>query len=283
MSAQRRLAKLQSKPKNLIDLRLSDEARFIRSWIENPMLAGAITPSGRFLARAMAHCVDPAAEGPIVELGPGTGPVTQALLARGVDPARLVLVEFEPSFCHLLAQNFPGVKVVRGDAYRLADSLADALDAPPAAVVSSLPLLTKPETVRLALLRQAFDLMGPAGRFIQFTYGVKSPIPTHLAASLHFKAQSLAPIWLNLPPARIFVYRHAECPARVRAAAGCDRQARAPVAPFRARNPRRAGRGARAPRHEGGKSPIESQTAQFLNFAVAPGNFRALSAALISS
>ena len=86
MSAQRRLAKLQSKPKNLIDLRLSDEARFIRSWLENPLLAGAITPSGRFLARAMAHCVDPAAQGPIVELGPGTGPVTQALLARGVIP-----------------------------------------------------------------------------------------------------------------------------------------------------------------------------------------------------
>ena len=67
-------------------MRLSDEARFIRSWLENPKLAGAIAPSGRFLARAMAHCVDPAGEGPIVELGPGTGPVTQALLARGVAP-----------------------------------------------------------------------------------------------------------------------------------------------------------------------------------------------------
>jgi phosphatidylethanolamine/phosphatidyl-N-methylethanolamine N-methyltransferase len=263
LSAQRRLAKLQSKPKNLIDLRLSDEARFIRSWLENPLLAGAITPSGRFLARAMAHCVDPAAQGPIVELGPGTGPVTQALLARGVHPARLVLVEFEPSFCHLLAQKFPGVKVVRGDAYRLADSLAGPLDAPPAAIVSSLPLLTKPETVRLALLRQAFDLMGPAGRFIQFTYGVKSPIPTHLAASLHFKAQSLAPIWLNLPPARIFVYRHAECPHAF--------EPPPDVIDKLVRQSRRFGREIRDELEEararlimkGGKSPIESKSRRF--------------------
>lgn len=203
---------MHSGPRNLIDLRLSDEARFIRSWLENPLLAGAITPSGRFLARAMAQCVDPQAHGPIVELGPGTGPVTQALLARGVAPERLVLVEYEPSFCHLLERKFPGVKVVRGDAYRLGDTLAGALNEPAAAIVSSLPLLTKPEATRLSLLRQAFDLMGRDGRFVQFTYGVKSPIPTALSPGLRYKTHSLAPIWLNLPPARIFVYCHADCP-----------------------------------------------------------------------
>ncbi len=207
--------KIQPGPKNLIDLRLGDEARFIRTWLENPRLAGAITPSGRFLARAMAHCVDPAGDGPIVELGPGTGPVTQALLARGIAPERLVLVEYDPGFCHLLARKFPGTRILRGDAYRLRETLADRLQRKPAAIVSSLPLLTKPEATRLALLRQAFELMGPEGRFIQFTYGVKSPAPSHLCQGLHIKTQSLAPIWLNLPPARIFIYRHADCPERI--------------------------------------------------------------------
>lgn len=190
--------------------RISDEARFIRTWLENPRLAGAITPSGRFLARAMARCVDRRGDGPIIELGPGTGPVTQALLARGIKPERLVLVEYEPSFCHLLAKKFPGVTVVRGDAYRLAETLAGAISRPPSAIVSSLPLLTKPEAARVSLLRQAFELMGPEGRFVQFTYGVKSPMPTHLGASLHFKTHGLAPIWLNLPPARIYIYRSVE-------------------------------------------------------------------------
>ncbi len=217
MSAQKSPAhKIRPPRKRLIDDRLGDEARFIRSWLENPRLAGAITPSGRFLARAMAQCVDPgvdpAGDRPIVELGPGTGPVTQALLARGIAPERLVLVEYEPSFCHLLAHKFPRVKVLRGDAYRLAETLAGQFGGRrPAAIVSSLPLLTKPETARIALLRQAFELMGPDGRFIQFTYGVKSPIPAH-GGALHFRTQALAPIWLNLPPARIYVYRRVDCP-----------------------------------------------------------------------
>ena len=207
--------KIRPPRKNLIDDRLGDEARFIRSWLENPRLAGAITPSGRFLARAMAQCVDPAGDGPIIELGPGTGPVTQALLARGIAPERLVLVEFEPSFCHLLSHKYPGVKVMRGDAYRLSETLAGHIGGRrPAAIVSSLPLLTKPEAARIALLRQAFDLMGPDGRFIQFTYGVKSPVPTHVGG-LRFRTQALAPIWLNLPPARIYVYRHIDCPHKI--------------------------------------------------------------------
>ena len=105
MSAHKSQAsKVAVRPKRLMDVPLGDEARFIRSWLENPKLAGAIAPSGRFLARAMAYCVDPALAGPIVELGPGTGPVTQALLARGVAPERLVLVEYEPDFCGLLAR-----------------------------------------------------------------------------------------------------------------------------------------------------------------------------------
>lgn len=194
------------------DVRLGDEARFIRSWLENPKVAGAIAPSGRFLARALAQCVNPVAPGPIIELGPGTGPVTQALLARGVPRSRLVLVEYEKSFCALLARKFPGVKIVSGDAYHLADTLKGVLDEQPSAVVSSLPLLTAPEHDRLTLLRQAFDLMGENGRFVQFTYGVKSPVPNHLGDSLHLRIQALAPIWLNIPPARIYIYRRSSNP-----------------------------------------------------------------------
>lgn len=195
------------RPKTLRDVSLSDEARFIKSWFENPRLAGAITPSGRALARTMAQCVDCSAEGPIIELGPGTGPVTQALIERGIAQERLILVEFEPSFCRLLARRFPRAKIVRGDAYQLKDTLASLLDEAPSAVVSSLPLLTRPEAERTALLRQAFGLMGKEGRFIQFTYGVRSPVCLNGRHAAGVRAQSLAPVWLNLPPARVWVYR----------------------------------------------------------------------------
>src|SRR5580658_10400197 len=75
-------------------IRLDDEVRFIRSWIERPLSIGAVTPSGKILARTMARYVDPDSDGPVVELGPGTGPVTEALVEAGVAPSRLVLVEF---------------------------------------------------------------------------------------------------------------------------------------------------------------------------------------------
>jgi predicted O-methyltransferase YrrM len=107
-------------------IRLDDEVSFIRSWIERPLSTGAVAPSSKILARTMARYVDPNSFGPVVELGPGTGPVTEALVANGVDPSRLVLVEFNPTFCRLLRTRYPQATLVQGDAYsmrRLLESL----------------------------------------------------------------------------------------------------------------------------------------------------------------
>ena len=202
--ARQRLAKSRTAKPRLED-RIADEARFIKTWLDNPILTGAVSPSGRFLARMMARAVDPIGDGPIVELGPGTGPITEALLKRGVAPRRLVLVEFDSAFCRLLRKRFPGVHVVQGDAYRLAETLANVLAVPAASVVSSLPLLNKPDGQRLALIADAFSLMAPGGTFVQFTYGMASPVPRIAAAA--YDADVSPPIWLNLPPARVWVYR----------------------------------------------------------------------------
>jgi phosphatidylethanolamine/phosphatidyl-N-methylethanolamine N-methyltransferase len=189
-----------------LEERLADEARFIKSWFGNPSLAGAVSPSGRFLARTMARYVDPHGSGPVVELGPGTGAITEALLQRGIAPSRLVLLEFDATFCALLRRRFPGVRVIQGDAYHLGESLRALLEQPAAAVVSSLPLLNKPERERLTLLSDAFGLLAPEGCFVQFTYGLASPVPRK-NAKLTFHAEVSPPVWLNLPPARVWVYR----------------------------------------------------------------------------
>jgi phosphatidylethanolamine/phosphatidyl-N-methylethanolamine N-methyltransferase len=185
-------------------IRLDDEMRFIRSWIERPLSTGAVTPSGRVLARAMAAYVDPNASGPVIELGPGTGPVTGALVAQGIAPSRLVLVEFNPGFCRLLRQRYPDANVVQGDAYSLKRLLAGKLAEPAAAVVSGLPLITKPLKTRLRLLYEAFGLMLPGAPFVQFTYATMPPIPKALD---RVRAEASERIWMNIPPARIWVYR----------------------------------------------------------------------------
>jgi phosphatidylethanolamine/phosphatidyl-N-methylethanolamine N-methyltransferase len=185
-------------------LRLDDEVQFIRSWIEKPLSTGAVMPSSRALARAMARYVDPQAAGPVIELGPGTGPVTQALVKQGIDPARLILVEFNPDFCRLLRSRYPQATVVQGDAYRLRRLLETYVDEPAAAIVSGLPLVTKPLRTRLRLISDAMTLLAPGAPFVQFTYAMLPPIPKELSG---VRAEASELIWMNLPPARVWVYR----------------------------------------------------------------------------
>ncbi|HEX5232090.1 MAG TPA: rRNA adenine N-6-methyltransferase family protein [Bradyrhizobium sp.] len=184
--------------------RLDDEVRFLRSWIEKPLHMGAVMPSGRVLARTMAQYVDVNSRGPVVELGPGTGAITNALIDHGIDQKRLVLVEYNPGFCALLRDRYPHAKVVQGDAYRLRDSLWDMLSVPASAVVSGLPLVTKPMLTRLKLIRDAFLALAPGAPFVQFTYSVAPPIPKSLPG---VSTEASERIWMNLPPARVWVYR----------------------------------------------------------------------------
>jgi len=152
----------------------------------------------------MAGYVDRHATGPVIELGPGTGAITSALVEHGIDQKRLVLVEYNPGFCALLRDRYPQAKIVQGDAYRLRDTLWNVLGAPATAIVSSLPLVTKPMLTRLRLIRDAFATLAPGAPFVQYTYSVVPPIPKSLPG---VSTEASERIWMNLPPARVWVYR----------------------------------------------------------------------------
>ena len=152
----------------------------------------------------MASYIDARVPGPVVELGPGTGPVTEALIRRGVAQERLVLVEYNPDFCQLLKRRFPRTTIVQGDAYDAGETLAEILTEPCAGFISSLPLFTKPPEQRLALMAAAHDLSHPGAPFIQFTYAVVPPIP---AKGANYTASASERVWRNVPPARVWVYR----------------------------------------------------------------------------
>ncbi len=204
--------------------RFGDHAHFLLSLTSSPRLTGAVAPSGRALARAMAEAAGPLDQGLIVELGPGTGPVTRALIDRGVDPRRLVMVEYNPQFCGMLTERFPGAQVVEGDAYDVRRMLAGFAGVRIAAFVSSLPLLTRPPRDRERLIGDAFALMGRAGVFVQFTYGPLSPIPLEVCEGRYAARRGRA-IWANIPPARVWTY-HMTAPAKAgRGAARLDAQA----------------------------------------------------------
>lgn len=181
-----------------------DELRFLRGALARPRSVGAITPSSPALARAIAAQIDPIRPGKVLELGPGTGVVTQAIVAMGVVPERLLLIEYDPQFAELLSKRFVRARVICGDAYDLDGTLGPTAE-PFAAVVSGLPLLNQPPDKRKALIENALDRLQPGAPFIQFSYGFKPPV----LGTLKSPVQLGAFVWRNLPPARVWVYRRA--------------------------------------------------------------------------
>ena len=175
---------------------------FWRNWLSNPLKTGAIAPSGIELCRQMASGVacDPA--GHVVELGPGTGVVTRALIDRGIPEDRLILIEYSSKFCSLLREQFPKATVIQADAYNL--RRIDFPDAPISGIISSLPLVTRPDAQRLDLLANSFELMLPGAPFVQFSYSWFSPVPMR---GRPFRCEKSKWIWRNLPPARVWIYR----------------------------------------------------------------------------
>lgn len=177
------------------------DIHFLSAWARSPLRTGAIKPSSKALARVMAAEV-PAGEGPVIELGPGTGNVTEAILDQGVHERDLILVEANKDFAALLQERFALAQVVQGDAYAPQESIPDLAQGAVRAVVSGLPLLTRPPRERLRLLHAYLDIMQPGAPFIQFTYCWVSPVP--LNGSFAARASQLVPG--NLPPARVWTY-----------------------------------------------------------------------------
>ncbi len=180
-----------------------DQIRFLARLIARPVHTGAVAPSSRALGRAMAREVDLKSGLPVLELGPGTGVVTEALLDRGIAPARLTAVEYDSGFAARVRERCPGVQVIEGDAFNLEKTLDGRLSGPLAAVVSSLPLVNFPMAMRTGLLDDIFRRLAPGAPFIQFSYRIRPPVPAPQGVDL----KQAAVIWLNLPPARVWVYR----------------------------------------------------------------------------
>lgn len=180
-----------------------EQWRFLLGLFARPRNVGAIAPSSPELARAIAEQIDPEREGPILELGPGTGVVTAALIARGVAPERITAIEFDTKFADLVAQRFPRVRVLAGDAFDLNASLGDDIAPIYAGIVSGLPLLNHPPPRRQGLIENALARLLPGAPYVQFSYGLTPPIPAPEGTDV----SRAAVIWKNLPPARVWVYR----------------------------------------------------------------------------
>ncbi len=180
---------------------MTDTMLFFRQLLSRPKQISAIAPSSRYLARAMTASLKSLDR--VVEFGPGTGVFTKAILAAGVRPQDLTLFEFNPDFVAHLRAAFPGVTVHNARA----QSAATHVEPGVTAVISGLPLLSMPLEIRESIVRAAFDILAPEGRYVQFTYGPRPPISDGQIAALGLGVKQTAYVLFNLPPARVHVFR----------------------------------------------------------------------------
>ena len=190
--------------------RRTELALFLRRWLAHPLRIGAIAPSAPALARAMARAAQTElTDGNVVlELGPGTGSVTRALLAAGLPEARLVLVERDRHLHAWLEGQFPRANVLLSDARELDAILPAGQAGRVSTVVSSLPLNSLPRSERDEIVRAAFRVLADDGSFVQYSYGVPSPLPCE---ALGLTGQRVGFAAANLPPAT--VWRFSRTPA----------------------------------------------------------------------
>lgn len=184
---------------------LSDTTMFLQEWIANPQGVGAVAPSSPKLANAMAQWLPDDPESYVLELGPGTGVVTEALLRRGLRPERLVAIEQNANMAGMLREKFPQSQIITGDAWKL-DDLLLRRRVPiekVGAVISSLPLLNFPVPDAERLADKIRAVLEPQGKWVQFTYRIHR---LHPRGTTSFKLHASKVVWFNLPPARVSVF-----------------------------------------------------------------------------
>lgn len=186
----------------------TQQLTFFREWIKHPLQMASVLPSGQPLARMMISAMPEQARC-VIELGGGTGVITEALIRHGVSPAQLLVLEMNATMHAILRRRFPLAQVLCADA-RHVNELAQRTGvlAPEGAdaILSSLGLLTMPPALQHDIVAAALAVLRPGGVFVQYTYGPRSPLDEQVRQQLGLRCRRVGMVWRNLPPAQVFAY-----------------------------------------------------------------------------
>ena len=176
---------------------------FIKAFMINPREIGAISPSSRWLAKEMVAHVNLPDDTILVELGAGTGVITEALLHIGIKPQNLIVIEYSPKLVEKLRMRFPMLQIIEGDAANIEQLLANKRDKVNT-IISSLPLRSLPKERAKIVLDHVQSILPSGGKYIQFTY---SFLQNHFGSLADCHIIFSKRIWFNLPPARVDVFQ----------------------------------------------------------------------------
>lgn len=184
--------------------RMVKQLQFIGGVIRSPQRLGAVAPTSSVVSDVIASYISGNSGLPVLELGPGTGPVTDAILRRGVPEKDIVAIEYDETFCDEWKIRYPAATIVQGDALNLDKTLSHLGDQTFDCIVSGIPMLNFSPAQQAGFLETAFKRIAPGRPIIQITYGFRSPI--HVNDSTVESASSRR-ILRNLPPAKVWTYR----------------------------------------------------------------------------
>lgn len=178
---------------------------FVSEYLRSPLRVGAIVPSSEQLAAAITDGLSQT-NAPVIELGPGTGVFTRALLDRGISPDQIAAIELNNNFVRRLSIECPDVTIVQGDAARVhrltpfGANLARVL-------ICGLPLLSMPTPCVVRVLKHSFCCLVQDGEFRLFSYSPRCPVPSRVLARLGLVAKRSTTVWRNAPPATVYVIK----------------------------------------------------------------------------
>lgn len=182
--------------------RATEYLDFLAAWVKKPRQTASVVPSSRHLAKLMVRDIDPR-DGRVLELGGGTGVFTRAILETGLPPEKLEVVEINPGFARGLRRHFPAVAVLETPAQIVSTATAGE-PGDYQTVVSGLPLLAMERHAHADILSEAFRMLKPGGRFVQFTYSMRPPVNRDILDALDLEVERLGQTVRNFPPATVF-------------------------------------------------------------------------------
>ncbi|WP_053998494.1 class I SAM-dependent methyltransferase [Ahrensia marina] len=184
--------------------RVMKQLHFIGGVIRSPQRLGAIAPTSAVVSDVIASHISSNSGLPVLELGPGTGPVTDAILRRGIAEKDIVAIEYDESFCNDWQARYPAATIIQGNALNLDQTLQHLGDQQFDCIVSGIPMLNFSQKDQAMFLETAFKRIAPGRPIIQITYGRRSPISV---ADSNIEMTASRRILRNLPPAKIWTYR----------------------------------------------------------------------------
>lgn len=174
---------------------------FFQEFIKHPLEIGSIIPSSRFLERRIVQTAGVRSAQTIVELGPGTGGTTRAILRAMPPQAKLLTIEINPNF-HALVSAVADDRLIAhlGSACGLKETLQRYGLSAPDAVISGIPFSTMRNGLGSQIMEAITSALAPGGCFV--AYQVSKEVASVCQPFLGPGRMEVE--LLNIPPVRVY-------------------------------------------------------------------------------